>query len=362
MGRITLPNGRASSDMTFRVKLRDGGLYVDWTGLSNIKAYLYSDAQKALAGRCDVSIDPNDDTRLICEYAATKPQYLGVNSIVIRAKYLGREKTYDKPAINIVSRTFESSGSIILDNPVVDIDLYVEDVSTSMLETLVAACVKATEDARQITEVHVGPAAGFGTVDAEANNQTGTPSVQVETSGPDDAKNFHFIFRNIKGAQGATGEQGPQGETGATGPQGETGATGPQGPKGDKGEKGDKGDQGNKGPQGDKGATGSQGPQGLQGPQGERGPAGVTSVVVTVSSATGTPSGSASVNNGVMSLNLSGIKGEQGNPGSSQDYPFELVNNLEDGGTDKALTAEQGKELYASCLLLGDVVENGIDI
>ena len=37
--------------MTFRVKLRDGGLYVDWTGLSNIKAYLYSDAQKALAGR-----------------------------------------------------------------------------------------------------------------------------------------------------------------------------------------------------------------------------------------------------------------------------------------------------------------------
>lgn len=35
----------------------------------------------------------------------------------------------------------------------------------------------------------------------------------------------------------------------------------------------------------------------------------------------------------------------QGNPGSSQDYPFELENSF-NGGIDKALTAEKGKELY----------------
>lgn len=35
----------------------------------------------------------------------------------------------------------------------------------------------------------------------------------------------------------------------------------------------------------------------------------------------------------------------QGNPGSSVDYPFTLVNNLTEGGVDKALTAEQGKVL-----------------
>lgn len=47
-----------------------------------------------------------------------------------------------------------------------------------------------------------GPAAGFGTVDAEADNNVGTPAVEVETSGPDTAKNFHFKFKNIKGQKG----------------------------------------------------------------------------------------------------------------------------------------------------------------
>lgn len=45
-----------------------------------------------------------------------------------------------------------------------------------------------------------GDPAGFGTVDAEADNSVGTPTVEVQTSGPDTAKNFHFVFRNIKGS------------------------------------------------------------------------------------------------------------------------------------------------------------------
>ena len=65
------------------------------------------------------------------------------------------------------------------------------------------------------------------------------------------------------------------------------------------------------------------GPQGEQGPQGPAGPQGPQ-----------------------------GPRGPQGNTGSSVDYPYELVNNLTEGGVDKALTAEQGK-------VLGDALFGG---
>jgi len=54
-----------------------------------------------------------------------------------------------------------------------------------------------------------GPAAGFGTVAAtiDGDNQN-EPSVDVETSGPNTAKNIQFNFHNI---QGPDGPQGPPG-------------------------------------------------------------------------------------------------------------------------------------------------------
>lgn len=79
-------------------------------------------------------------------------------------------------------------------------------------------------------------------------------------------------------------------------------------------------------------------------------------VNVTVNNTTGTPSGSASFQNNQFSFEFSGIKGEQGNPGSSQDYPFELENSL-NGGTSKALTAEQGKVLDGKVTQLGQKVD-----
>lgn len=382
MGIITLKNVRASSDITVNLRLKDGGMYIAWTSLTDIKAYVFSDAQRAIAGRCEISIDGNDNTVLVCTYSATKPQYLGVNSIVVRAKYDGRVKTYDRPAFNIVPRTFSSAGDVTLDDPTVDLELEVADVSSSLLDMAIALAFKAVDEWDKATITQRGPDGKSAYDVAVDNGFVGTEDEWLATLvGPE----------GPRGKKGDTGDRGPAGVTGAQvtvgsspglpsasisiingiltlvldGIKGETGAQGqigPAGPAGAIGPAGPAGPQGNKGPQGDKGATGSQGPQGLQGPQGERGPAGVTTVDVTVSPETGTPSGSASVENGVLSLNLSGIKGEQGNPGSSQAYPFELVNNLDDGGTDKALTAEQGKELYASCLLLGDVVENGIDI
>lgn len=65
-----------------------------------------------------------------------------------------------------------------------------------------------------------------------------------------------------------------------------------------------------KGVKGDKGDPGEQGIPGVQGEQGEK-----------------------------------GDKGEQGNTGSSIDYPFEIVNNITEGGVEKALSAEMGKYL-----------------
>lgn len=54
----------------------------------------------------------------------------------------------------------------------------------------------------------VGPAAKVGDVTAEVDANVGTPSVNVTTSGPDEQKNIHFAFHNLKGQQG---ERGPQG-------------------------------------------------------------------------------------------------------------------------------------------------------
>ena len=53
-----------------------------------------------------------------------------------------------------------------------------------------------------------GAAAGFGTPTATVDGETGTPSVEVNASGPDTAKVFSFAFHNLKGAKGDTGAAG----------------------------------------------------------------------------------------------------------------------------------------------------------
>ncbi len=251
MGTITLENVRATSDITTRVRLKDGGLAIDWSGMSEIKAWIFSDAQKALAGRCAVTVDQEDGTLLLCEYAATKPQYLGVNRIVVQCRYNGRLKTYDKPAFNLVARTAELAGDqIVLDDPVVDVSIEVQDVSSSILDTILASCIKATEEAWKIVDTHRGPAgvteaevsvdgtssdeptcdvsvehgllsldfhgikgkkgdpgaaAGIGIIQVSVDNHTGTPSATAQASGPDTAKTLSFAFHNLRGLQGPPG-------------------------------------------------------------------------------------------------------------------------------------------------------------
>lgn len=79
----------------------------------------------------------------------------------------------------------------------------------------------------------VGPAAGFGSVTASVDANVGTPSVVVNSSGNNTAKNFSFTFKNLKGIQGEQGPVGPQGPQGERGPAGPQGPEGPQGPAGE---------------------------------------------------------------------------------------------------------------------------------
>ncbi len=155
---ITLENVRTASDVTMPTRLKDGGVAIDWTTLTDIKAWLSSDAQRAMAGRCTLSIDESAPDVLVCEYSALKPQYPGVNRLIVQAKYMGRVKTYDKPVLNFVPRTAQVAGEqVVLVDPIVNVEIEVEDVSSSLIERLVAACIKATEEAREVVDVQRGP-------------------------------------------------------------------------------------------------------------------------------------------------------------------------------------------------------------
>ncbi|MEY8429326.1 pyocin knob domain-containing protein [Lachnospiraceae bacterium 48-42] len=61
-----------------------------------------------------------------------------------------------------------------------------------------------------------GASAGFGTPTASVDNNTGAPSVEVIASGPNTAKIFNFVFKNLKGAKGDKGNDGTNGTNGTS--------------------------------------------------------------------------------------------------------------------------------------------------
>lgn len=129
-------------------RLKDGGVFIDWASLTDIKAWIYSDAQKAIAGRCDVSINLADSTKLVCVYSASKPQYLGVQRLIVQARYMGQTKTYDKPVFNFVRWTADQAGEqITIDDPEVDVEIVAEDISSSILDEAIRAALAAAEHA-----------------------------------------------------------------------------------------------------------------------------------------------------------------------------------------------------------------------
>ena len=291
----TLPNVRATSDITLKVRLKDGGTAIDWSELKDIKAWIYSDAQRAMAGRCTVAVDNDDTTLLVCGYSAFKPQYLGVNRIIVQARYMTRVKTYDKPAFNLVPRTADVDGEeVTIDDPVVDVEIEVEDVSSSILDRILAACVNATQEAQEIADIHRGPQGLSAYEVAVKDGFGGTEEEWLESLiGPQGKSAYECAVQD--GFDGTLTEW----LASLIGPQGPVGPTGP---------------------------------------------AGVNSAVVIVDQTTGEPSATASVVDGLLTIHLSGIKGIQGNSGyTGAAGELEVVNNDTQGGEESAWSAERGK-------------------
>ena len=317
MSTITLPNIRVSSDLEIRLKLKDGGVAIDWSTLTNIKASIYSDRQRSLAGRCDIEIDEDDNTILVCRYSANKPQYPGVNRIIVSCTYDGETKTYDKPAFNFVRWTDDQEGqTITIDDPDIDVEISVEDVSSSILQEAVDAANTAAERANEAAEaaehmvdIHTGPAGKSPYIGENGHwyewDEETDQYVDTETNAKGDTGETPDITIGTV----TTAEPGTPAAATMTGtpedpvlnltiPKGAVGAT----------------------PNFTIGTVTT----------GEPG----TPVVVTL---TGTPEAPV--------LNITIPQGMQGNTGSSVDYPYELVNNLTTNDATKGLSAQQGKVL-----------------
>jgi len=305
---VEIVKARRPGDVTIKIKLKDNGVAVDWSGLSDIQVLAYSMPQKAIAGRCDAHVDSDDHTTLVAIYAAATPQYLGLAKVIVRATYMGRVKTYDAVAVEFVDSTAETDGIEVLTDPEVPVLIEVTEVSTSLLDEAInaafAAAASATEveqeveaaelvrqereSARQDAEIARAAAEeqrednerdrelqsrldheradddhDAAVAATDAANQAAAAATETATKSPYIGANGNWwAYDAVNGVYVDTGirAQGPQGETGSVGPQGETGATGPQGPKGDTGATG---------PQGPQGETGPQGPQGPKGDPGE---------------------------------------------------------------------------------------------
>lgn len=312
MSTITLPNIRVSSDLTVKVRLKDGGVAVDWSTLSRLKAFIYSDDQQAIAGRCAVSIDGDDHTLLVCQYSANKSQYLGVNRIIVSASYMSETKTYDKPALNFVRWTDDQEGEqITISDPDVEVEIEVEDISSSILQEAVDAAFSAAERAEDAAEaaehmvdIHTGPEGKSAYEVAVEEGYTGTEEEWLASLKGDTGETPDISIGTVTTVEPGT----PAAATMTGTPEAPVlNLTIPKGAVGDTpnftvGEV----------------TTGQPG----------------TPVVVTITGTAAAPV-----------LNITIPQGMQGNTGSSVDYPYELVNNLTTNDATKGLSAAQGKVL-----------------
>lgn len=333
MGTITLPNFRVSGTDRARVRLKDGGVYVEWSTMTDIKAWLYSVEQKAISGRFDVSVSQEDPTVLVCDYSAQKPQYLGPNRIIVQAKYNGRTKTYDKPLWNFVRWTADQDGEeVTMEDPEVDVEIVAEDMSSSVLDEATAAALSAAdraeaaaEEAEHMVEIHRGPAGK-----SPYKGENGNWFEWDEEAG-------QYVDTGVR-AKGETGDT-PDISIGTvtTVEPGEPAAASMSG-------------------------TPEAPVLNLSIPKGLVGAMPNFTVGTVTTGAPGTPvvvtlTGTAEA----PVLNITIPQGAQGNTGSSVDYPFELVNNLTTDDATKGLSAAQGVVLDGKISQL-DLKVDGIDV
>ena len=140
--------------------------------------------------------------------AATKPQYLGINSIIARCTYHGRTKTYDRKFANIVARTADVSGDMILDDPVVDLELEVDDVSSSLLDMAIALALNVVREWDQVTITERGPEGKSAYRVAVDNGFVGTEEEWLDSlvgaTGPRGPRGYPTEVVNTRYGGGAT--------------------------------------------------------------------------------------------------------------------------------------------------------------
>ena len=273
-----------------------------------------------VAGVATPSTDPGTMTGPVAYYASQAGTYADFDNIVVNdgevALLIYDESVWHKEVMLSLNATASIDGNVGV--PAVDVSF-----ENGLL----------TFDFRNL-KGNTGAAAGFGVIKAEYYENGGSPEVSVLPTGPDTAKNLTFFFQNLKGNPGdAAGFGTPTATVDANvgTPGVSVSASGPDTAKvfafqftNLKGE---------------------QGIQGIQGIQGVPGPAGVSSVVVTVDNTSGNPACTASLSSGVLTLAFTGLKGAQGDTGSSVDYPFTIVNNLTTDDATQALSAAMGVQL-----------------
>ena len=150
MSQIQIPNIRTGTDVPMEVRLTDSGVRIDWATLDNIAAYIYSEAQMVIAGKCsDIHVDPEDNTALLVEYPYTENQFLGVQSLVIVADYQGQHCTFDRKAFCFVATTDETGESTTVEDDTVEVDITVDDVDSSILSAAIRAALEAADLAEE---------------------------------------------------------------------------------------------------------------------------------------------------------------------------------------------------------------------
>ena len=146
MTQITLKPIRQLTTVTLEATLTDNGVKISWPDLENVKAYIYSEDQRIVTGPCTVEVDGEDDTVLICRYGADKPQFLGIQKLVITCDFEGQHNTYDKKAFEFVESTDQTvnDGTTIAEESV-EVGIDVKDVDSSILAGAIQAALDAAE-------------------------------------------------------------------------------------------------------------------------------------------------------------------------------------------------------------------------
>ena len=204
-----------------------------------------------------------------------------------------------------------------------------------LLESYVNALV-AFDVISSAAQKYVGPkgdkgeTGGFGRRDAESDGNIGEPYVEIQSDGPNSAKNLHFVFHNIKGENGASIVSYEQTQT-SDEPSGVNEITVTL-------------------------ADGTESKIYIH-----NGDTGVDSVTAEVDTTFGTPSIVTSFEGGALHFSFSGIRGIQGNPGmnnttmrivelplptpsSETTQDVYLVYNTTTGDYDRYITQYDGED------------------